>query len=429
MIINGTPENNNLIGTAEDDTIAGLDGNDTLSGGLGNDSIEGGNGDDVISFDAGTKIINGGEGSDLIELDFSAQTEDFILTYDQSEGASLTEGGILDGTETQSVEQFDIRSGSGTDSINIANATVGSVVAGGAGDDSITGGRGDDSLYGEAGDNTYFSARGNDQIIGADGNDAAVYSGLASDYEVVVGNGFATVAEVVPQTIFGETTELFTDSLSGVEIILFDNGEIIVDTGEFKPFEDFPLAEAPTLEQNPDLNLELDQLEADDESEVDAATEDGIRVYKFLQTDTQTQFYTTEEQERDTVEDLPQYELEGVSFVGAAPPPEGEDIAGISPVYRFFNNVTGVHLYTVNETEKTFIEENLDDYVFEGTPYYGFDTQEEGTIPLYRFYNQSLGAHFYTTSEEERNSFIESPDFKAEGGDGIAYYVEPAPDL
>lgn len=423
MIINGTPEDNNLLGTAENDTISGLGGNDTLSGGLGDDSIEGGNGDDVISFDAGTKIINGGEGSDLVQLDFSAQTEDFILTYDQSNGASLTEGGILDGTEMQGIERFDISSGSGKDIINIATATVGSVVAGGAGDDSITGGRGDDSLYGEAGNNTYFGARGNDQIIGADDNDAAVYSGLASDYEVVVGNGFATVAEKVPQTIFGETTELFTDSLSNVEFILFEDGEIVVETGEFKPFADFPQAEAPTLEQNPDLDLELDQLE------VDAAVEDGIPVYKFLRTDTQTQFYTTEEKERNVVEDLPEYELEEVSFVGAPPPPEGEDITGISPVYRFFNNVTGVHLYTINETEKTFIEENLDNYVFEGTPYYGFETQEEGTIPLYRFYNQSLGAHFYTTSEEERNSLIESPDFEAEGGDGIAYYVEPAPEL
>ncbi|MGD1917977.1 MAG: hypothetical protein ACFCAD_03285 [Pleurocapsa sp.] len=65
--------------------------------------------------------------------------------------------------------------------------------------------------------------------------------------------------------------------------------------------------------------------------------------------------------------------------------------------------------------------------MFEGTPYYGYDTQIEGTIPLYRFYNAGLDAHFYTPSAEERDFLIESPDYQSEGGDdGIAFYVEPA---
>ena len=154
----------------------------------------------------------------------------------------------------------------------------------------------------------------------------------------------------------------------------------------------------------------------------------GIPVYRFLRTDTQTQFYTTSEVERDTIIDtLPQYELEGVSFVGA---PNVDPLTGTNPVYRFFNSSTEIHFYTADENERAFVEENLDNYVAEGTPYYGYDTQVEGTVPLYRFYNSSLDAHFYTPSAEERDFFIESPDYQPEGGgDGIAFYVEPAPEL
>jgi len=88
-----------------------------------------------------------------------------------------------------------------------------------------------------------------------------------------------------------------------------------------------------------------------------------------------------------------------------------------------------VHLYTADEVERTFIEENLDNYVFEGVPYYSFDAQEEGTVPVYRFYNPTLDGHFYTTSTTERDFFAESPDFQIEGGaDGIVFYVEPTPE-
>jgi Ca2+-binding RTX toxin-like protein len=46
--INGTSNNDNLIGTDDDDLINGLDGNDTLEGGLaGADTLVGGLGDDT----------------------------------------------------------------------------------------------------------------------------------------------------------------------------------------------------------------------------------------------------------------------------------------------------------------------------------------------------------------------------------------------
>ena len=157
---------------------------------------------------------------------------------------------------------------------------------------------------------------------------------------------------------------------------------------------------------------------------------EGVEVYRFFNNDLELQFYTTSEVEKDSIlANLPQYELEGVSFI-AAPDPGEQDITGVSPVYRLFNTATGVHLYTISEAEKDSVVANLPNYVLEGVGYYGYDTQQEGTTPLYRFYNPGLDAHFYTPSIEERDFFINSSDYQPEGGgDGIAFYVEPAADI
>ena len=162
----------------------------------------------------------------------------------------------------------------------------------------------------------------------------------------------------------------------------------------------------------------------------DSPTSEGVEVYRFFNNDLKLQFYTTSEVEKDSIlANLPQYELEGVSFI-AAPDPGEQDITGVSPVYRLFNTATGVHLYTISEAEKDSVVANLPNYVLEGVGYYGYDTQQEGTTPLYRFYNPGLDAHLYTPSAEERDFFINSPDYQPEGGgDGIAFYVEPALDI
>ncbi len=156
--------------------------------------------------------------------------------------------------------------------------------------------------------------------------------------------------------------------------------------------------------------------------------EQGEVVYRLFNNELNLQLFTTSEIERDSVlQNLPQYESQGISFI-AAPEPEGNDITGISPVYRLFNSSTGVHLYTISEAEKNSVE-NLPNYTLEGVAYYGYETEIGGTTPLYRFYNQRLGAHFYTPSFEERDEYIADPDFQIEGDGGVAFYVQPAPDI
>ena len=153
---------------------------------------------------------------------------------------------------------------------------------------------------------------------------------------------------------------------------------------------------------------------------------EGDIVYRFLETEDRTQFYTTSETERDSViANLSNYEYEGESFVSAPNPEAENDITGVIPIYRLFNTDTGVHLYTNSEVERDVVAD-LPNYDLEGISYYGYESQVEGSTPLYRLYNESLDAHFYTPSLEERNEFLASEEYRLEGGeDGITYYVQP----
>jgi hypothetical protein len=172
-----------------------------------------------------------------------------------------------------------------------------------------------------------------------------------------------------------------------------------------------------------DYSFSITQSSDDDGS---SSPDEGETVYKFFRTDAQTEFYTTDEAERDNIQaNLPQYEYQGESFVGA-PPESGDDITGVAPVYRFFNSNTGVHLYTASEAERDYVTNNLTNYTSEGVAYYGYETQEEGTVPLYRLYSPELDAHFYTPSAEEKDAFLETSNYQLEGDNGIAFYVEPA---
>src|SRR5262245_56959296 len=78
-IINGTKDDDNLVGTAGDDTIKGAAGNDTIDGGTGNDLVIGGLGVDVIQLGDGNDVfqwnqkdasesVEGGSGLDRGEI-------------------------------------------------------------------------------------------------------------------------------------------------------------------------------------------------------------------------------------------------------------------------------------------------------------------------------------------------------------------------
>ena len=81
--VNGSPENDTIVGTAGNDTFNGLagddlilggPGDDTLNGDAGNDTIIGGAGNDRIDGGPGANFLAGGEGGDAFDVRSGADT-------------------------------------------------------------------------------------------------------------------------------------------------------------------------------------------------------------------------------------------------------------------------------------------------------------------------------------------------------------------
>jgi hypothetical protein len=99
------------------------------------------------------------------------------------------------------------------------------------------------------------------------------------------------------------------------------------------------------------------------------------------------------------------YRYEGVAYsINTA------NAANNLPLYRFYNQRTGVHFYTASENEKTGI---LNDPVMstymtlDGVAYYVSAYSPTATT-VYRFYNVKKGVHFYTASEAEKAATIKN---------------------
>jgi len=175
----------NIQGSINDDVLIGSTTANEIYGGTGNDTIYGNQGDNYLFGDAGAdKFIMGG---------FFGNGTDYINHVDGGSGADIldyskvTTGAIsvtLDGEEEVKVSIYsdNARSSSITNTYdlvkNIRNVvgTSGNdsikgdgsanVLDGGAGDDILDGGAGDDSLIGGAGDDTLISVSGNNTLDG-----------------------------------------------------------------------------------------------------------------------------------------------------------------------------------------------------------------------------------------------------------------------
>ena len=96
---------------------------------------------------------------------------------------------------------------------------------------------------------------------------------------------------------------------------------------------------------------------------------------------------------------------------------------GLSPVYRFRNNVNGSYLYTIYDSEKTDIQSKYAaTYFYEGVAWYAQPYAGVGWSPLYRFRNILNGTYLFSAYEAEKDAIIAnfSAVFKLEG---VAYYV------
>ncbi len=140
-----------------------------------------------------------------------------------------------------------------------------------------------------------------------------------------------------------------------------------------------------------------------------------VPVFRFFNNVRGGHLYTASEVERDYImENLPQWQYEGAKFSVHA-----TQASGTTAVYRFFNTITGIHFYTISEAERDNVMQ-LPQYNYEGIKFYVYSTQASGSIPVYRFFNHARGGHLYTISEAERDSVMQLPNWTYEG---VSFYV------
>lgn len=129
-------------------------------------------------------------------------------------------------------------------------------------------------------------------------------------------------------------------------------------------------------------------------------------VYRFYNPNSGDHFYTPSRAEKSIVENtaVSGYRYEGIALYGYL----GEK-DGTTPVYRFYNSVTGDHFYTADEAEKDGLVDNPDSsYRYEGISFHAYADETDGTSPVYRFYNSATGDHFYTANETEKTRLATS---------------------
>lgn len=238
-----------------------------------------------------------------------------------------------------------------------------------------SGANGDDNIRGSDADNILIGGGGNDIIAGGTGTDIALYKGAKSQYTFGLKNGEILINDSTGAEGF--------DRLASVEKFQFADGTYT----------------ATQLVGNV------------------AATTDII--YRFFNTKTTAHFYTASSEERDyVVSQFEDFSYESAVF-GVAQPGE----AGSSAVFRFFNKATGTHFLTINPLERDNVIANLPQFQYEGITYHAYEASTaQGNTSLFRFYNEATGTHFYTINAAERDNIINTlPHYHYEG---TAYFVE-----
>jgi len=194
--LTGSRHNENLFGIGGPDILYGMGGEDVLHGEYGADTLYGGDGSDKLFGEQDDDTLYGGSGTntyffedgwghDLINsesitdiADLSSVTSDLnVIMW------STNDPEVTDGTNTVNWDSpiFNIRTGSGNDSINGDGAS--NSVSSGSGDDTIYGWDGDDTLNGETGNDSLDGGNGaNIYIFNNDWGNDTINSSSSSDY-------------------------------------------------------------------------------------------------------------------------------------------------------------------------------------------------------------------------------------------------------
>lgn len=169
-ILEGTADNDLILGKNGNNIIKAYEGDDVIFEDGGNDIIDAGDGNDIVYSGADNDLVMGGNGDDAI---YAGLGSDVVFGGDGHD-AIFAEGG-----------NDVVFGGAGND-----------LIAGGWGNDVLSGDDGDDQIYGEAGNDALFGRDGNDELAGMDGNDLLdggagndLLDGGAGDDEMTGGGG------------------------------------------------------------------------------------------------------------------------------------------------------------------------------------------------------------------------------------------------
>lgn len=151
----------------------------TINGSDDNDHLIGTSGDDIIDGKAGADIMEGGDGNDTYYVD---DTKDVVI--EQAGGGEDTVFSSISHTAATHVENVTL---TGSANIFAAGNNSNNILTGNEGRNRLNSGRGDDTVYGMGGNDNLNGGDGNDYLDGGDGND--VINGDAGDDILVGGKG------------------------------------------------------------------------------------------------------------------------------------------------------------------------------------------------------------------------------------------------
>jgi Ca2+-binding RTX toxin-like protein len=240
--LEGSGENDVLVGNSADNTLSGLNGNDNLSGGSGDDALIGGLGADILRGDSGNDTasyatseqgvfadLQKGEGkSGEIEVSVFQKlplTRQRLVSkleiYEKNLAAVKLAYSLIPFTiiTTQAlVDTFESIE-------NLEGSVYNDALVGNDGNNYLSGLEGNDKLDGGGGDDTLVGSEGSNTLNGGIGTDTASYKDVPVGTKIVgqpitkitVSANLATGEGIVTQSTFGFKKTISRDKFNNIE--------------------------------------------------------------------------------------------------------------------------------------------------------------------------------------------------------------------